>query len=205
MGLDLTLISISNNAKFVLDKAKQNIKYAIDLDKIQDTELLKLHLKMVQANPDGTPEGLLQELIEDSEKVLSYYPNKKIENYIFCSRTRGYDTLNYLLTHHLKDKQSNITPGDTKIFYGGTDIECSSQLPRFQYLDNVRTAEICDLLEPIDFSSLLEYYDYKVMETLVYKLTKPENIIHLEEEFEQLKTFYKEAKTLGAFVLIRVV
>lgn len=64
MGLDLELFSISNKAKFVLDKAKLKVDYANDFDKIQNTDNLELHLKMVQANPDGTPEYILKNLLK---------------------------------------------------------------------------------------------------------------------------------------------
>ena len=47
------------------------------LIKIQDTKELKWHLKLVQANPDGTPEHILEELIEDSKTVLSHTLKEK--------------------------------------------------------------------------------------------------------------------------------
>lgn len=202
MGLDLTLFSISNKAKFVLEKAKLNLDYASDFDKIQDTDNLKLQLKIVQANPDGTPEHILQELIEDSKIVLSKYPDKKTDKYQFYSRTRGYETLNYLLTEYLKDNHISIE--NEKVFFGGTDISDSTQFVRFQYFDNLKTLEISNLLQPIDFSNIVKFYDYQKMESVVYKLTRPENLDYLKAEFVELKTFFNEATKLDAFIVIKV-
>lgn len=201
MGLDLTLFSISSQAKFVLEKAKTNSDYANDFDKIQDTENLKLHLKMVQANPDGTPEYVLQELIRDSKIVLSHYPDTKIDKYRFHFGGYGYETLNYLLVEFLKEKHLNIGKG--KIFYDGIDI-CNTQLIRLQYIDHFKTAEISNLLKSIDFSSIVRYYDYEKMLNLVYKLAKPEKLSHLEAEFNNLKIFFNEAVKLDAFVVVKV-
>lgn len=201
MGLDLELFSISNKAKFVLDKAKLKVDYANDFDKIQDTDNLKLHLKMVQANPYGTPEYILQELIEDSKIVLSHYPDNKTNNYQFHSATRGYETLNYLLSEYLKDIE--IRTENEKIFYEGTDI-LQTQFPRLQYFDNMKTVEISNLLQPIDFSDIVKFYDYQKMETAVYKCTRPENLEYLKTEFEDLKIFFREATKLDAFVIIKV-
>lgn len=202
MGLDLTLFSISNKAKFVLEKAKLNENYANDFDKIQDTNNLELQLKMVQENPDGTPEHILQELIEDSKIVLSLYPNNKPDKYQFHSRTRGYETLNYLLTEYLKENHTNIE--NEKVFFGGTDILNNSPFPRFQYLDHLQALKNSNLLQPIDFSTIAKFYDYQKMENVVYKLIEPENLGHLKAEFEELKTFFNEAIKLDAFIVIKV-
>lgn len=202
MGLDLTLFAISNKAKFILEKAKVNEDYANDFDKIQDTHKLKLHLRMIQSNPDGTPENVLKELIEDSKVVVSHYPDNKIDKFRFYSQTRGYETLNYLLIKFLKSK--NINFGNTKVFCGGTDIIKNSQYLRFQYFDNLKTLEISNLLQPIDFSDIVEFYNYDKMENLVYKLIKPENLTDLKDEFEELKAFFNEAKLLNAFVVIKI-
>lgn len=202
MGLDLTLFAISNKAKFILEKAKVNEDYANDFDKIQDIDKLKLHLRMIQSNPDGTPENVLKELIEDSKVVVSHYPDNKIDKFRFYSQTRGYETLNYLLIKFLKSK--NINFDNTKVFFGGTDIINNSQYLRFQYFDNFKTLEISDLLQPIDFSDIVEFYDYDKMKNLVYKLIKPENLTDLKDEFEELKAFFNEAKPLNAFVVIKI-
>jgi Domain of unknown function (DUF1877) len=201
VGLDLTLFSISNKAKFVLEKAKSNVDYANDFDKIQDTDSLKLHLKMVQAHPDGTTH-IIQDLIEDSKIVLSHYPDHKTDKYQFYSRTRGYETLNYLLTEYLKD--NHICIENEKVFFGGADIFDSTQFVRFQYLDNLKTLEISNLLQPIDFSNIVKFYDYQKMESVVYKLTRPENLDYLNAEFKELKTFFNEATKLDAFIVVKV-
>ena len=202
VGLDLRLFAISDKAKFVLEKVRLSINYANDFDKIQDMDNLELHLKMVQTNPDGTPEYILKELIEDSEIVLSFYPNRKADKYQFQSLTRGYETLNYLLTEYLKDNHISIKK--EKIFYSGTDIFANSQLQGLQYLDLSQTLEIYNLLKPVDFSSLVKFYDYEKMRNLVYKLTRPENLDHLKAEFERLKIFFKEATELKSFVVIKM-
>ncbi|MCX8534058.1 DUF1877 family protein [Chryseobacterium luquanense] len=202
MGLDLALFSISNKAKFVLEKAKVNEDYANDFDKIQDTNKLRLHLRMIQSNPDGTPEKVLKELIEDSKVVLSHYPDNKIDKFQFFSQTRGYETLNYLLIKFFVSK--NIDFDNTKLFFGGIDIINNSQYLRFQYFDNLKTLEISNLLQAIDFSDIVKFYDYDEMENTVYKLLKPENLTDLKGEFEELKAFFNEAKLLNAFVVIKI-
>ncbi|MEN2398162.1 DUF1877 family protein [Flavobacterium sp. MC2016-06] len=201
MGIDLRLFSISNQAKFVLEKAQSNIYYAIDFDKIQNIESLKLHLKMIQTSPDGTPEKVIKELIEDSIQVLNFYPDKRNKNYVFDSYNRCYATMDYLLEEYLKDKNKIKT---NQIFYKGIDIECQSEWIRFQYLDYKETAVISDLLEPISFSELIKYYDFEKMTGHVYKLANRENSIYLEEEFNKLKSFYRHAKELDAFVIIKM-
>jgi hypothetical protein len=201
MGIDLRLFSISNQAKFVLEKAQSNVYYAIDFDKIQNTESLKLHLKMIQTSPEGTPEKVIKELIEDSIQVLNFYPDKRNKNYVFDSYNRGYATIDYLLEEYLKDKNKIKT---NQIFYKGIDIECQSEWIRFQYLDCKETAVISDLLEAISFSELIKYYDFEKMTQHVYKLINRENSIYLEEEFNKLKSFYRHAKELDAFVIIKM-
>lgn len=202
MGFDLTLFAISNEDKFVLEKAKLNENYADDFDKIQDTNNLRLHLRMVQSYPNEKPYKILLELIEDSKVVLSHYPDSNIKKYQFYSQTRGYETLNYLLTAYLKSKKINID--DNKVFFGGKDIIINTQYQRFQYLDNFKTMEISDLLQNIDFSDIIKFYDHKKLENSVYKLTRPENLVYLKAEFEDLKTFFHEAKKLNAFVIIKI-
>jgi len=202
MGFDLTLFSISEKANFVLEKSKLDKNYANDFDKIKDIDDLRLHLRMIQSNPDGTPENILKELIEDSKVVLSHYPDSNIKKYQFYSQTRGYETLNYLLIAYLKSKKININ--DNKVFFGGKDIINNTQYQRFQYLDNFKTMEICNLLQMIDFSDIVKFYDYKKLENSVYKLTRPENLVYLKVEFEDLKTFFHEAKKLNAFVVIKI-
>lgn len=202
MALDLTLFSISNKVKFVLEKAKLNENYANDFDKIQNINNLKLQLRMIQLMPDGTPENILQELINDSKIVLDYYPEDKIEKYRFQSRTRGYETLNYLLSEYLKyNKIYNVK---NKVFFEGTDIINNSQYLRFQYLDNVETKEIYILLKQIDFSDIMKFYDFEKMKNIVYKVTRPENLNHLEVEFKELKYFFYEATKLDAFTIIKI-
>lgn len=202
MGFDLTLFSISEKANFVLEKAKLDKNYANDFDKIQDTDDLRLHLRMIQSNPDETPENILKELIEDSKAVLLHYPDSNIKKYQFYSQTRGYETLNYLLIAYLKSKKINID--DNKVFFGGKDIINNTQYQSFQYLDNFKTMEISNLLQMIDFSDIVKFYDYKKLENSVYKLTRPENLVYLKVEFEDLKTFFHEAKKLNAFVIIKI-
>lgn len=202
MGFDLTLFSISEKANFVLEKAKLDKNYANDFDKIQDTDDLILHLRMIQSNPDETPENILKELIEDSKAVLSHYPDSNIKKYQFYSQTRGYETLNYLLIAYLKSKKINID--DNKVFFGGKDIINNTQYQSFQYLDNFKTMEISNLLQMIDFSDIVKFYNYKKLENSVYKLTRPENLVYLKVEFEDLKTFFYEAKKLNAFVIIKI-
>lgn len=201
MGLDLTLFSISTKAKFLLEKARINIDYANDFDKIQDTKLLKRHLEMVKANPDGTPEHILEELIEDSKTVLSHYPDFKTDKYQFNFRTSGYETLNYLLKEFLKDQKKHVER--EKIFYGGTDIY-QTQYTSLQFINNLITIEISNLLQSIDFSNLIKFYDYQKMDGVIYKLTKPENLNFLKADFEELKAFFFEATKLNAFVVIKI-
>jgi len=200
MGLDLTLFSISNKANFVLEKAKSDEKYANDFEKIQDINSLRLCLRMVQSNPDGTPKNILEELIEDSKVVLSYYTDSNINKYQFHSRTRGYETLNYLLIAYLKSRKINVD--NNKVFFSGTNISNSQH--QLQYLDNLKTLEISNLLQTINFSDIVEFYDYEKIKNLVYKLTRPENLAYLEVEFEELKTFFNEAKLLNSFVVIKI-
>lgn len=201
MGLDLKLFSISSKADFVLKKVKSNLHYAIDFDKILNPETLELHLKMIQKNPDGTPETVIQELIQDSFTVLNYYPEKDITNYIFSSKTRGYDTINFLLKQYLEDKKRIKV---SEIFYSGINIENESQWNRFQYIDKDKTKEINKLLESIQFADLLKYYDYQKMEDSVYKPTRPDQLFYLKEEFNDLKKFYNESSKLDAFVIVKI-
>ena len=201
MGLDLKLFSISSKADFVLKKAKSNLHYAIDFDKILNPETLELHLKMIQKNPDGTPETVIQELIQDSFTILNYYPEKDITNYIFSSKTRGYDTINFLLKQYLEDKKRIKV---SEIFYSGINIENESQWNRFQYIDKDKTKEINKLLESIQFADLLKYYDYQKMEHSVYKPTRPDQLFYLKEEFNDLKKFYNESSKLDAFVIVKI-
>ena len=60
------------------------------------------------------------------------------------------------------------------------------------------------LLKPISFDRLMKYYDYETMADLVYKLTEPNSLHFLKEEFEELKDFYKRAQQIDAFVIIKV-
>lgn len=201
MGLDLRLFAISYEANFVLEKVKSNLYYAIDFDKILDTETLKLHLRMIQKNSDGIPENIMQELIEDSTKVINCYPNKNKDNYSFYSFTRGYETLNYLLKEYLKDK-TNVEVSE--LFYSGIEIENESQFVRFHYIDKEEVQRIYELLEPIEFNELIKYYHYDIMIENIYKLVLSDRFKFLEEEFNNLKKFYFESKMIDAFVIIKI-
>jgi hypothetical protein len=201
MALDLHLFSISGKADFILEKAKSKLFYAIDFDKILDTKTLRLHLKMLQENPDGTPQDILEELIEDSLQVVRFYPNHNIENYTFYSRTQGYSTINYLLKHYLKDKNKIEV---SEIFYSGIKIENDSQFVRFEYINQEKVSEIYNLLKWVEFDELVHYYDPEKMQDAVYKLVSPDKFVYLKEEFNQLKNFYKEAKKLNAFVIVKI-
>ena len=201
MGLDLRLFAIPDKADFVLEKAKSNLYYAIDFDKILDTKSLELNLKMIQENPDGTPENIIQELIEDSIKVINCYPNKNSGNYNFYSFTKGYETLNYLLKEYLKDKM-NVEVSE--LFYSGIKIENESQFVRFHYINKEQVKRIYELLNPIEFNELIKYYNYESMIENIYKLVLSDRFKFLEEEFNNLKKFYFESKMIDTFVIIKI-
>ncbi|KRD63136.1 MULTISPECIES: DUF1877 family protein [unclassified Flavobacterium] len=201
MGLDLHLFSIPGKADFVIEKAKSNLSYAIDFDKILDVKTLRLHLKMIQKNSDVNTENRLEELIEDSIKVVYFYPNQNIENYNFYSRTRGYDTINYLLKHYLKDKNKIKV---SEIFYSGIMIENDSQFVRFEYINQEKVNEIYNLLKCVEFDELIKYYNLEEMQNIVYKLIHPDKFVYLKEEFNELKRFYEEAEKLNAFVVVKI-
>ena len=204
MALDLTLIAIPKKASFILDKAQKDPHYAMDLDKVQNTDALKHQLKMVQADPKEKKfEKSLVELIEDSEWLTNLYPDGKSKNYIFVSKTRGYDTLNYLLQQYILDNR----PGenfDKNIFHGGLDIDFARQYTRLEYLDAERAAQVSDLLNSIEFDELLKYYDPEAMSAIVYKLIGPEHLGNLKSEFQELQQFYLSAKRIEAFIIIKV-
>lgn len=185
----------------LLRKQNQTCFYAIDFDKILDVKTLRLHLKMIQRNSDVNTENRLEELIEDSIKVVHFYPNHNIENYNFYSRTRGYDTINYLLKHYLKDK-NKITVSE--IFYSGIMIENDSQFVRFEYINQEKVNEIYNLLKCVEFDELIKYYNLEEMQNIVYKLIHPDKFVYLKEEFNELKRFYEEAEKLNAFVVVKI-
>jgi len=201
MGLDLKLFSISSKVDFVLEKAKSNLFYAIDFDKILDTKMLELNLKMVQRSPDGTPESVLEELILDSRIVVDCFPNRNIENYVFYSKTRSYGTLSFLLEKYLTDKNKLKT---SEVFYLGIKIENESQFVRFEYINPKEVNEIYNLLKFIEFDELIKYYYSEEIQDNVYKLVHPDRFIFLKKEFDELKKFYKESKNLDAFVVIKI-
>jgi hypothetical protein len=205
MGLDLELFAISKKADYIIEKARQNRNYAIDMYMICRTDDLKQSLKMEQSNDKGSEfVNSLTELINDSEFVTSFYPHNQKDQYRFYSGTRGYDTLNYLLRQYITDRP-NLSKADNQyIFYGGTDIDFAEQFVQFQYLNTSQVIAICDLLNLIEFDNLLKYYNYEKMEGNVYKLTRPENLGYLRAEFDDLKNFYKNAQQLDAFVITRV-
>jgi len=206
MALDLTLIAISSQAGFIIEKAMQYHQYAADLDKIYDTNSLRLQWQMAQAydEPQDTQQDLL-ELIEDSELVNSCYPENEKQNYQFHSYTRGYETINYLLLQYLAEKGLSTDIDDDRIFYGGQDIDYAKQHVGFRCINSIDTASICELLNSIEFDHLLKYYDYnKLSDSGVYKLTQPENLTALQEEFQELANFYSRAKALDAFILVKI-
>jgi hypothetical protein len=206
MALDLELFAISNKANFIIEKSRQNRHYAIDLDKICDIDKLKLHLEMVRADPNEKDfEESLTKLIKDNEIITGFYPAKKNDDFRFYSKTRQYETLNYLLLKFFSDKTIQTRIQNNSLFYGGTDIDYSKQHTAFRYLTDERTAEVCDLLNSVDFDSLLPYYDKEKMEQAgVYKLTRPENLENLRDEFQELKQFYNNAKNIDAFILAKI-
>ena len=204
MGLDLTLIAISNKANFIIDKARQNNYYAADIDKLYNTNTLKHHLKMVQAKPgDKAFEASLKELIKDSEFLTTFYPNGKYENYVFSSETRGYDTINYLLQQSLQNdhRQKSF---NRNTFYGGIDIDFAKQHTRLEYIDHIKVSELSDFLNSFKFEALLSHYNYDRMINTVYKLIGADDLEGLEVEFKKLQTFYLSAKALDAFMIAKV-
>jgi hypothetical protein len=204
MGLDLTLIAISNKASFIIDKARQSNYYAADIDKVHNTYKLKENLKMVRANQNEEAfENSLAELIKDSEFLMGLYPGGRHENYVFASETRGYATINYLLQRYLQDNHRK-EEFNKDIFYEGIDIDFAKQHTRLHYIDNSKVEGLSDLLNAFEFEKILSYYDYDKMTNVVYKLTGPENLGGLREEFKSLQAFYLSAKTLGAFVLAKI-
>lgn len=206
MALDLTLTAISSKAGFIIEKAWQQYQYAADLDKICDTSKLRLFCQMAQAYNEP-PETLqdLQELIADSELVNSLYPDHNKEAYQFYSFSRGYETLNYLLLQHLTATGIQEDYDNERLFYGGLDIDYAKQHTAFRYITNADTALIADLLTSIEFDQLLPYYDYdSLSEAGVYKLTRPENLAALQEEFQELTRFYSRAKALDAFIMVKI-
>lgn len=204
MGLDLTLLAIPNKASIIIDKAKKSNYYATDIDKIQDPNELRQHLSMVQRDPtEKAFENSLTELIKDSEFLVSLYPDNKREKYMFSSRTRGYNTIHHLLQHYLQHTpQEEHFSNNT--FYSGIDIDFAKQHTKLEYIDTIKAAKMSDLLNSIEFDQLLNYYDYEQMKSYVYKLTTPENLNSLKEEFIELQKFYLSAKTLGAFIIAKI-
>jgi hypothetical protein len=204
MGLDLQLTAIPNKANFIIGKARENNYYATDIDKVHHTHELKQQLKMVQANPaEKHFESSLAELIKDSEFLTSLYPGRKVENYVFRSGTRGYETINYLILQYLQHNHRQES-FNYHVFYGGTDIDFAKQHTRLEYIDNIKIAQLSDLLNSIEFDRLLYYYDYDKMQNVVYKLTTPEHLHELKKEFKELQKFYLSAKNLDAFIIVKV-
>lgn len=204
MGLDLTLIAIPNKASFIIDKAKKSNYYATDIDKIQNPNELRQHLRMIQGIPSEKDfEESLTELIKDSDFLATLYPDNKMEKYIFHSRTRGYETLNYLLQQSLQHnlQEENFSKNT---FYNGIDIDFAKQHTKLEYIDSIKAGRMSDLLNSIEFDQLLNYYDYEKMKSNVYKLTTPDNLNTLKEEFIELLEFYKSVKTLGAFIIAKI-
>jgi hypothetical protein len=207
MALDLSLMAIPDKGKFILQKAFESNSYACDLDKIQEPEKLKRHLEMVRKNPDGSSEHILNELIDDSEKIIKLYPNASPENYSFYSVNRCYDTINYLLTEILKEEKNELFLKYSyrrKFLYSGQDItQDQAEHVCFQFFDTKQTAEIYEVLNAVDFKQLVRHYDSNNM-TEVYKLTSLDNFGALEQEFMSLREFYRQAKLIDGFVIIKI-
>lgn len=204
MGLDLTLIAIPNNASFIIDKARKSNYYATDVDKIHNPNELRLHLSMVQGIPaEKDFEDSLTELINDSEYLNSLYPDNVREKYIFHSRTRGYETLSYLLQQYLQ-QNLQVENFSKNTFYSGIDIDFAKQHTKLEYIDPTKAVKLSDLLNSIEFDQLLNYYDYEKMKSHVYKLTTPDNLNTLKEEFIELQQFYQSVKNLGAFIIVKI-
>lgn len=204
MGLDLSLIAIPEKGKFIIDKARNNMLYSIELNKILNIELLFSNLKMTQANQDETESLVLLELIEDSKEILKLYPNQNEKEYCFYSKTRGYETLNYLLKKYYEKTENHPFVQNYKLFYGGIDIDYGKQFIRLHYINKEKVCEICGLMESISFNQLLDYYNFDILNGEIYKLTNPENLSYLEVEYNELKQFYIKSKNINAFIIVQI-
>lgn len=207
MALDLSLMAIPDKGSFILEKAFHNNEYAGALDKIQQPTNLKRYLEMVRNRPDDRSQTIIEQLIEDSQKILNLYPKQSAENYSFYSVNRGYDTINYLLTEVLKDEQNEIFlkyPNREKFLYSGQEIAPGqANYVRFQYFDAKQTAEIYDVLKIVDFEKMARHYITSKM-TVVYKLTSYDNIDALEKEYIGLREFYRQATLIDGFIIIKI-
>jgi hypothetical protein len=210
MAIDLTLIAIPNQLSHFLQKAKSNIYYGIDFDKITQAAELRMHLQMIKARPDDTPESVIEELIEDADQLANWFQDQGREQIRFSSYSRGYATLNYLLSAYLKQHYPQfleVEKENAHIFYQGQEIfQRRQDNPhlRFQYWTDEQTKTFYQLLTPIEFEHLLPYYDFAKMKDEVYKLTSPEGLKYLREEYYALKEFYRKATQIQGIIIIEM-
>ena len=202
MGLDLSLTALPPAAGFALAKARARPAYAAEFDKILDPDHLRQHLRMLAATPADPAAAVLREMLADTEQILTQLPAGQ-PLLTFYSGTRGYATLDYLLEAWLAARGQPL-PAGRYVFYGGTALDSNGEHAYFQYLTPAQVAAVAAVLAAADFAALLEFYDYeRLWELGVYKLTRPQSLPYLAEEYAELQAFYRAAATQGAAVLAR--
>ncbi|SET35349.1 DUF1877 family protein [Hymenobacter actinosclerus] len=202
MALDLTLTALPAAARFALDKARARAEYAAEFDKILEPDKLRQHLVMIRRSSNGTPEALLLELLADAEQLR---PLPLPEPPEFYSYSRGYATLDHLLAAWLQARGQPRQLGNY-VFYSGTPLDTNGQHAYFHYLRPAQVQGIDHILRQAKFADLLGHYDYeRLSEQGVYKLTRPEHLPYLEEEYAALRAFFGAAQAAEAFMLIELV
>ncbi|SDH19571.1 DUF1877 family protein [Chitinophaga filiformis] len=194
MGIDLGLIAIP---LYKIIEKTTNASYYDDMwYEFEEPGLLEEDLLEAKANNNRSRVENLMDTIKDWHELLQTYPGKNPKPYRFFSRYRCYSTLGFLLSKHY-----NATGEPVFHFLNGGAFPALKGDYR-AYLDIEEVLKISSILSTISFKQLQELYDYEEVLRNAYKPKGPELFHYIEEEYQELVSFFEHAAALKAYVRI---
>jgi len=197
MALDLTLIAIPHYRTIEMlaaDQYHEDILHGIHASRFMESELLT-----AKANNDTALEQELTHILAAVDGLRQTYPGQDPKPYRFDSRYRGYSTLKFLLQKHCKAMGEPVFH-----FFEGKRLPTISPYSQIHFLANEDVLRINGQLSAITFKQLLVQYDYEEVLNNAYKPKSPDQLHYLEEEYQELVSFFARAAALKAYVIIQL-
>jgi hypothetical protein len=196
MAIDLTLCVVPSQIAAIISKAAADAAYA---------EWVAFVPSMLQ-NPAFNDHGLreVQELKADLNHLKSFF--QYTTDCHFYDSYRCTSTLDYLLGCHERQQQFTLAP--RPLWEGGNVLSAGivgSQGIPVRLYDRAAITTIYELLMSLDPTDLLAHYDYqKLLDTGVYKATRPENTDIIPYTFYAIEELFRIACENDNLLILKV-
>ena len=196
MAIDLTLCVVPSQIAAIISKAAEDAAYT------KWVAFVPSMLKDPAFNDHGLRE--LQELKADVNHLKSFF--QYTNDCHFYDSYRCTSTLDYLLDSY--GQQQELTLAPRSLWEGGNVLSAGtvgSQGIPVRLYDRAAITSIYELLTGLDPTDLLAHYDYQeLLDTGVYKATRPENTDLISYTFYAIEELFRIAYKNENLLIVKV-